>query len=207
MEWSDANKLANSLLEKLKPGCLRIEVVGSVKRHDRDECGDIEILCIVDPKAPRPEFGFKEVFKNGLEKVIRRLEQDGILGTPVVKKKADGDKLKRRSILKRNSIGQFGEFCLELFIVRPETWAIQNVIRTGPRMFSHAFVSPKGMTLYDVGSGKNFHGLLPKEYQYVSGETIIKRGEQILDLKEERDAIELLGLGYIEPRDRWRYVK
>lgn len=193
MKYADALSLATEYLEWLRDCCLRIEIVGSVKCNDKDEVHDIEIMLIADPSAPRPEFGQKAVYKNKLEQRLAQLVREGVLRE--ARKKANGDRLKRFAIVEHSGIE---DFCLELFIVRAETWGIQNVIRTGPSEFSRLFVTNKAQ-----------RGLLPDNYQYIKGETVIVRrtsGEPI-PLPEERDAIALLGLGWIAPADRRKYME
>jgi len=192
MKYAEALELATEFVEWLRDCCLRIEIVGSVKRGDKDEVHDIEILLIADPAAPRPEFGQKVVYKNRLEQRLAQLVQEGVLRE--ARKKANGDKLKRFAIVE-HSTGE--DFCIELFIVRPETWGIQNVIRTGPGEFSQLFVT-----------NKSSRGLLPDKYQYVRGETIIldRSSGAAIPLPEEEDAIALLGFGWVAPADRKKYI-
>ena len=192
MKLAEAVDLAGEYVEWLRDCCLRIEVVGSVKRGDKAEMHDIEILLIADPTAPRPEFGQKVIYKNRLEERLAQLVCEGLLGE--AQKKANGDKLKRFSIMEHSMEGE--EFCLELFIVRHDTWGIQNVIRTGPLEFSKRFVTNRAHM-----------GLLPDNLQYIKGETrIIDRGTQVnLYLPEEADALAILELGWIEPGQRYKY--
>jgi hypothetical protein len=49
-------------------------------------------------------------------------------------------------------------------------------------------------------------GFLPDDLQYIRGETVIKRGEETLILPEERDAIEILGHGWIPPNERRKWA-
>ena len=157
MQYGIAKELSEKLLNALLPGCVRAEVVGSVKRADKLDVHDIEILCIANPKAPRILFGQKDRFKNLLESTLAYMQANRLIGLP----KLNGDRLKKFPIL----IGcteEVNPFYLELYIVQPETWAIQNVIRTGPSEFSHHFVT-------NVAHG----GLLPNCYSYMKGETRI----------------------------------
>ena len=192
MKWEAAFELAMKLKVALAEGCERLEIVGSVKRHDKDDCGDIEILCIPDPGRPIPRFGDKVIFRNALEKTVVKMQEVGLIGKP----KLNGDKLKKFPIL---NTGEINPFYLELYIVKRDTWAIQNVIRTGPSEFSHRFVTNKSQG-----------GLLPNDYKYIAGETKIQcktqAGYVTLTLQEEEDAIALLGRGWIEPKDRKLYI-
>ena len=202
MNYREALDLATRYMEILRPASDRIEIVGSVKRADKLECHDIEILLIPKPGYPRPEFGCKTIYKSHLESILARLQATGKLREPL--KKANGPKYKKFAIVEYS---QLNDFCLDLFIVNPETWGIQNVIRTGPSLFSHSFVTNQNLTFTDHETGRRYKGLLPNEYQYIRGETKILLGENVLSLPEERDAISLLGYGWIEPRERRKYIR
>lgn len=194
MICSEAKDLAEKLARIAINGCHRLEIVGSVKRADKAEVHDIEFLVIADEKTPRPEFGQKVVHRTMLDKVMYELCQDKVL------KFLEGkDKLRKYEILGVRTVNPFK---LELYIVRPETWGIQNVIRTGPSLFSHRFVTNKSATCYVRETGQTWKGLLPDEYKYIRGETRITRGEETLSLPEEADALALLGMGWIAPEDR-----
>lgn len=194
MIYGEAKELAERLADMISPGCHRLEIVGSVKRVDKAECHDIEFLVIANEKTPRPEFGQKVIHKTMLDKVLYELCQQGVL--KFVKGK---DRLKQYEIVEAGTVNPFH---LELWIVKPETWGVQNVIRTGPSLFSHRFVTNKSATCFVRETGRSWSGLLPDQYTYVRGETKIMHRETVLSLPEEADAIGLLGMGWIEPKDR-----
>lgn len=186
MNYKLALAYAHDLAHKVRPGCLRLEIVGSVKRGDQVEVHDIEFLVIPNLKTPRPYFGQKNPPLTMLDKVLQDLVNDGALW-PV----KGGEKFKQYII---QGVESLNPFHLEIYIVRPETWGIQNVIRTGPQKFSRRFVT-----------NKEFGGLLPDIYRYIRGETRIVKGGTTLELPEEKDAIALLGLGWIEPWNRRKF--
>lgn len=195
MKYQEAKDLAQRYAELVKQGCHRLEIVGSVKRADKAECHDIEFLVIADDRTPRPEFGQKVLHKTMLDKVLYDLCQGGAL-QPI---KTGGEKFKQYGIVEAKTVNPF---CLDIFIVRPETWGIQNVIRTGPSLFSHRFVTNQSMSFYDRETGRRFNGLLPDQYEYVRGETRILCGGVALSLPEETNALSVLGLGWIPPVER-----
>lgn len=194
MIYTEAKTLAEKLARIVITGCHRLEIVGSVKRADKAEVHDIEFLVIANEKTPRPEFGQKVLHKTMLDKVLYEMCQQGLL--KFVKGK---DRLKQYEIVEAGTVNPFH---VELWIVRPETWGIQNVIRTGPSLFSHRFVTNKSATCFVRETRKTWKGLLPDQYTYVRGETKIMQGETVLSLPEEADALALLGMGWIEPKDR-----
>lgn len=204
MDIVKAMEEAEAFKNLFAPACKRIEIVGSVKRRDKLEVHDIEILMILDGQKPRLEFGMKPeaVQPTMLDQYIFEMKQGGILREPV--RKANGERYKKFAIV---SASQLNDFCLDLFIVNEQTWGIQNVIRTGPSLFSHAFVTNQEMVFTDHQSGRRFYGLLPTKYEYLKGKTAIWDYEEVLALPEERDALALLGRGWVEPKDRIKLVR
>lgn len=193
MEFSKAKSLAEQYMNFIAPGCARVEIVGSVKRGDSANVHDIEILCIDAQKPMRIEFGMKRIMervvpKTRLGTILDDLCQDGLL-----KLVMGGEKLRKYEILEVPTMTTVytNPFHLEIYIVRQETWGIQNVIRTGPKEFSHMFVM-----------NRKFGGLLPDDLEYVRGETKILSGGAALNLPEERDALALIGYGWVEPGKR-----
>jgi DNA polymerase/3'-5' exonuclease PolX len=82
---------------------------------------------------------------------------------------------------------------LDLFIVRPETWGIQFTLRTGCAEFSQRCVTSRSVAGF---------GFLPEDCKYIVGETRIERNGVTVPLLEEKDFFDLLGLGWVEPRER-----
>lgn len=207
MKHQKALELALKFQQLLSPACIRTEIVGSVKRNDKPEVHDIEILIIPRNERPVPEFGKPaQIFKTKLDKVLSDLEYEGLLRQAADKK--DGDRYKKRAIC---GAGELDEFTLDLFIVTQATWGLQNVIRTGPSLFSHRFVTNRKFGFWDEKSQKRYTGFLPNDLAYVTAKNSpdklshIKRGKEILSLPEEKDAIELLGFGWIPPGERSRW--
>lgn len=213
MEYKQAYALTQKFLEILRPVAVRIETVGSVKRADNKALTqgvhDIEFLLIQDPSRIPPVFGGGlDQPKNKLERLIAEMKADGLITDP--SRKANGEKYKKFSI---TGLQELNEFHLELFIVTERTWAIQNVIRTGPSAFSQRFVTNESEVCYHQATGRKYKGLLPDYYQYIKGETEIRvrNTGEVLVLHEEADAIRLLGLResenyWIPPEDRWKYT-
>lgn len=200
MLYEQALSLANKYRELLSPGSTRIEIVGSVKRGDQLDVKDIEFLIIPDERRAPLKFGHK-IPPINFYRVIGELEAEGLLQF-----KMGASKQRKYAITEVNTINPF---ILELWIVREETWGIQNVIRTGPALFSHAYVTNRNLTFYDEKSKHEYHGLLPEELEYLKGETMIRpRGGSVpILLPEERDALAVIGYGWVEPKDRRRLVR
>ncbi len=192
-----AQQITSKLFDIFAPVCERLEVVGGVKREKKD-VHDVEFLMILKEGRPLPEFGKpKNIYQTHLDQLLADMEYEGILRQASDKK--DGARYKKRALI---GTGELNEFCVDLFIVTEKTWGIQNVIRTGPALFSHRFVTNRDKKFYSYELKREFYGFLPNDLEYVRGETVIERGGVVLDLPSEKDVIELLGVGWIPWTER-----
>ena len=168
--------IARMLVEAMAPGCERIEIAGSIRRQ-QDLVGDIEIVAI--PKMRLDLFGQPDGLL--LDDCLYDLMWMGPLGKP----KKNGKKYKQFEIAGWDGLH------LDLFLVTPETWGVQLAIRTGPRSFSKAIVTPC-----------KYAGLL-RDGLAVRRGRVWDKGRP-LDTPEERDFLELAG-GWVElqERDDW----
>lgn len=79
---------------------------------------------------------------------------------------------------------------LDLFIViEPAQWGVIFTIRTGPADFSHKLVTLK-----------SFGGYLPGDCKVHDGG--VYRGGALIPMPDEKDFLEFVGLGWIEPEAR-----
>ena len=203
MKHDHALKVGNFLVNKMQPGCERIEIAGSIRRGKAD-VKDIEIVAIPILKPPRPEFG-KPIDKTPLDRQLRWLERDGVL-----KRVKGGDKFKQFEI---GRLAEFGidqplnPFKLDLFLVTPHSQlGVDLVIRTGPSDFSQWMVTQKSKG-----------GALPDGY-FVRHNVVWAEGTDVpnkagdvvkmmtpdnhIEMPEEADWFAFCGLGLIEPGKR-----
>jgi DNA polymerase/3'-5' exonuclease PolX len=185
MKYSLVKQIAEHLVLNLAESCLRIEPAGSFLRK-KAECGDLEILCIPRPGAPRPEFGTTRIYASWIDQALHRLECEGFLG----RREKDGPKYKKIHIITdRYGIACLNVFALDLFIVRPETWGVQKMIRTGPAEFSRSMVTP-------VSSG----GLMPDGLKI--GDGLLWEGENVIPTPEEADLFKAFNMRWLDPEKR-----
>lgn len=119
--YATAKKVADAVLELLKPYCTRIEIAGSIRRMNA-MCGDIEIVCIPNPDL-RKEFAtvvdqWAKLTGDALEgKAMKRMvyyEDDEIKGIQVQ---------------------------LDLFTATVDNWGYIYAIRTGSADYSHKILA------------------------------------------------------------------
>lgn len=196
MIYAEALKVAERLLELFQPVCERIEIKGSLARLNPD-VKDIDLLIVPDLTQlplPRAEFGkpVPTIYKTKLDQLLGQMVDDGL-----IQFEKNGDRLKRFRV--REPF-----ISVELYaVLAPETWGVKSVIRTGPKDFSHWVVTRRriGGALpdgYRVQNGAVWKGV--KEVKDLTGETPI-------GFESEKDFLNFLGLGWVEPQDRvakWR---
>lgn len=203
MKHDVAFKVAEALVDHLRPVCRRIEIKGSIARL-KAEPGDIEILAVPDPSpVPRakPEFGkpIPRSYNTLLDKMIDQMRLDR-----AIEVYGDGDRQKKFWL-------NYAGIKVDLFIcIPPSDWGVQAVIRTGPKEFGHWCVT-----------NRKYGGALPDAYfvkhQVVWIKNEIDKSEvpenqdkaiplltptNHLSMPEEIDFLNLLELGWIEPKDR-----
>lgn len=175
MKLQQARELAERWVDCLAPQCERIEIAGGVRRG-KPEPHDIEIVCIPRTDTEQDMFGDIIGDKSCLEALI-----NGMIGAGMCEAIKNGPKYKQLALPQGIN--------LDLFIVHPETWAVQFVIRTGPKEFGHWCVKKR-----------KYGGALPSNLRVKDG--LVWSHGKPLPLKEERDFLDLLGLGWVEPKDR-----
>lgn len=198
MKHADALKIAQGLVERLRPGCTRIEIAGSVRRGKAD-VKDIEIVAIPDLTPlppPRPMFGQPrpQWHKTALDKLVFELCLEGWMRPNMA-----GPKYKKLKI-DLTHFGMKDEFVLlDLFLVTPPAeWGVQMVIRTGPAEFSHWVVT----RVRNGGAMKNTHRVQDGAVWLGDREEKNPDPSTKLSMPEEIDFLKFLGLDWIEPGER-----
>ena len=124
---SEAEDIGRELLELLRPGCIRLEVAGSLRRRS-PEVWDIELVAV-----PR-----NSPFDELAPAVARGFANHLLAPGPPSKNMSrapDGDRYKRLTHIPSGCQ-------VDLFIVRPPAdWGVIYTIRTGPANFSHHIVT------------------------------------------------------------------
>lgn len=194
MNYTLAKYIAEYLVGELSEHCLPgyCQVAGGVRREKAD-VHDLEVICVSGPGAPRPEFGQKRIFASHLDAALFRLEYNERLG----RREKDGEKYKKIVIPTENyGIVYASPFYLDLFIVRPETWGVQFVIRTGPAEFSKKCVT-----------ARSWGGWLPDFMKVEDGLLWDMRDKSTIPTPKEVDFFYAIGLPWIEPGERQHYLE
>jgi DNA polymerase/3'-5' exonuclease PolX len=178
MSLAKATGIANLAMESLRPGCVRVEVAGSIRRRQVD-VGDIEIVAI-------PRFRMQSLDLFGERKVKVSELEEALAGTDwqIVK---GADKFKQ--LIFR------GQYKIDLYI-QPDvgTWGVNLALRTGSRDFSKWLVTPRAKG-----------GALP-DNMYVKDAKLWRQdqwgGGYWRETPEEEDFFREIGLGWFEPEER-----
>lgn len=178
-----AQKIADAIVEHLRPGCERIEIAGSIRRR-KPEVGDIEIIYI--PRistAPDPADFFATATINHAEHVIDLMQRAGTLAKrPNVNGGTSwGSKIKL-ALHVESGIG------VDLFATNRLCWFNYLVCRTGPAEFNTRIATlaqERGWKWHPFNAG--FERLSDGEWFKVAS---------------ERDVFDFLGLSYLDPWER-----
>lgn len=178
MKIEHARIIASDCVRQLRPYCDQIAICGSIRR-EKPEVGDIELLVIpnVMPQKDLFDKTSKEVRNPGFGKTVRRWKK--IKGDP------DNGKYTQRLIeLDYPSIRE-KEINLDIFIVTPENWGNQLLIRTGSADYSTSIMQHLNtLEGYEHRDG----------YLYING--VIK------PVYTEEEFYKLLGMEYVHPHLR-----
>jgi len=168
---AQAQRLADEIVQFLKPYCERIEIGGSIRR-EKAEVGDIEIVCI--PKLIEQH----DLFDN-VTKVTRPI--DGVMSNSLFTQFRVNGALFKSFMYKGMQV--------DLFLTTPEQWGYIFALRTGPREFNMKMVKQK-----------RYGGYLPAYITLKDGE--VRIGGKAIPVYTEHEFFELLGIEYLEPKDR-----
>lgn len=113
--YAEAYEIALSVLEELKPHCIRIEIAGSLRRK-KDDCGDVEIAAIPKPYSTG-------LLESGIATIVNKWKK--------VKGELEFGKTKYTQRILPEGIK------LDLFIANEENWGLIFAMRTGPAEYSH----------------------------------------------------------------------
>ncbi len=192
MEYKLAKKIAENLVERMRPACSRIEIAGSIRR-EKPEVKDIEIVATPILKAPRPVFGQLATFNTPLNALLFEMLNRHELA-PIKGK----DKYRKFHVFP--DFDDLNPIALDLFLVTPPAqWGVLMVIRTGPNKLDNNF-SQWMVTQKSKG------GALPDEYIVADGVVGLRSQDDKrvgeIETPEEIDFFKLCGMDYIEPNLR-----
>jgi DNA polymerase/3'-5' exonuclease PolX len=183
-----AERLAALLVERLAPGCARIEVAGSIRRR-KATANDIELVCI--PK--RDPANRLDLLLNVLlathDRPIFRSRRDLLtaMGRPV----DTGPDVRRWGERYRRfylwSCDRYGVVAVDLFLATLDNWGAILAIRTGPDAFSKALVT---------------HIKYQTPYRQVNGVLVRQVSGEVVPVREEKEYFRLAGVPWIAPEQR-----
>lgn len=177
-----AARVAAELEAVLEPACLRILVVGSLRRR-RPAVGDLELLYIPRLEA-RPDpgdlFG-RPVWVNQADEVIARLEAAGTLER---RRNVKGSEMfgEKNKLMRHRETG----LPVDLFTATADNWANYLVCRTGPAESNTRIAmaaQARGWEWNPYGPG-------------------FSRGMEVVAMPTEQRVFEFVGLPYREPSER-----
>lgn len=183
-----AFRLANELIEELRPACERIEIAGSIRRQV-PMVKDIELVAC--PKRFTDLLG--EPAGSKLDPVLQALMVDGRVA-PI----KNGQRYKQ--LLLR--IDGDATIKVDLFLVSAEAWGPALAIRTGPAEFSRRLVINRchGGLLADGLTMADGYRLWRGRVVHEGGE--LEQTGTLVPCADEREFFEKHAGGWREPEDR-----
>lgn len=121
--YRQAIKVAEELLEHLKPSCERIEIVGSLRRR-KSHVNDVDVIAI-------PSFSMSEaetLFGDPVQQNLLDIRISDLCPGNGFTLQTNGPKIKR--LLKR---GKGESIPIDIYIANDSTWWTLKLIRTGSR--------------------------------------------------------------------------
>lgn len=213
MRYDRAMPIAERLVEELSCACLRIEIKGSLSRHETD-VGDIEIVAIpkYEPTGQTELFSGPAQMRNLLHSRISGLGEDRLLPIkPGKTRLADGsweldDKWRAKALTDARYFRLWlprEEVLLDLFMATRQTWGAIATIRTGKAGFSQRLVTAwtKKSKGGHVHRGRVYRPWKIGQVVDLRTPAGVPLGDP-LDTPEERDFFRVLGIDWVEPRDR-----
>lgn len=182
-----ARHIADQILDRFAPACLRIEVVGSIRRAE-PVIGDIELIAI--PATDRPVFGANPDKWNWtrVDHLLAELDSAGKIDIVA----GNNHRGPERKMVRFMVIGSKNNlYQVELWLQpSPSTYGMNKMFRTGDRYFAQWMItsSEKG-------------GALPPGWW--SDDAILHDADgNVVATPEEEDVFTALGLPFVEPQDR-----
>lgn len=181
LKYQEAKTIADNLVALLAPHCERIEIAGSLRRL-KPEVGDIEIVCISKTEKFQDDlFGGGDEMLSLLHFLKFKFEAE-----------TGAKKIKGKEKYFKFALPQ--DIDLDLFVVTPPAqWGVIYTIRTGPAEFNPWCVTNVP------------NGLLPYGHKVKDGGVYLVNEDSedtLIPMPEERDFLNFIGLGWIEPKDR-----
>lgn len=186
---AEAARVAEQLLTVLSLGCDRATIAGSIRRR-RPDVGDIEIVAVPrvhTERIPEGLFGERDLLVNELDVVLDTLLMDGTLAS-------HPDDPKRGPKYSKHIHAASG-IQVDLFSTTADRFGVALLIRTGPKDYSHRFVTLIRSRGFHVGGGMALHrGPLACADRIAPCEAI--------PTPEEEDVYRTVGLTWLDPEDR-----
>lgn len=193
----EMRNLADELVQLLSPGCVRIQVAGSILRQ-KPEPKDIEVVCISSTGV----YTMRDLFGSVIETIpVNHLNDEIAISMPGkwdfdTETPRNGEHYKRLHHLATG-------ICADVFITDARKWGYTLAVRTGPGEFSTALVT-RAHHLRMFFSQCLLHNHPPARDG--KGKVLAcpmgDRCPQIIETPEESDVFAALQLRHIPPQQR-----
>jgi len=183
--WADANQAAIALVNLLDPGCVRIEIAGSLRRR-KPEVHDIEIVAIpkVGTVSGADLWGTEEPINWLDDRVGSAIAARWLMPRAVTEHRSDGTTRVGTRMGSAYKALEYGGLPVDLFITDADRWGCIFALRTGPGDWNTRLVTDCKRYFRSVAGGRVLHFGKP------------------VPTPEEEDFFRALGVAWLDPWDR-----
>jgi DNA polymerase/3'-5' exonuclease PolX len=206
MKLSRADQIAERLVREMRPYCERIEIAGSVRRR-KVEVKDIEIVAVPKWDVPPVEeqvrllFGSPPRSANANTLHFWAMKLAGVRWIKPGTSQIVAWTPRPEGKYWRGLVPTSGDdpIKLDLFLAEPENFGLIYLIRTGAAEFSAAILGhAKNRTSYQTE--KSYYEDRPELKGKPEGGWLVEKATgRRIEVRDERDVFELLGLQFVEP--------
>lgn len=172
-----AQRIAQAIQWKLKPHCLRCEIVGSTRR-EKEEVGDIEIVVL--PHTLK-------VARDLLAEAAPERTSGFIQACNSIGHRKAGDPEKGKLIKYIHRTGGGPPIQVEIYVADTMNYGYIKMLRTGPADFSHRMFG------IEIKKMKHF---------CKGGHIYCERSGRRIPVPNEENVFKIIGINYIEPQFR-----
>lgn len=190
MNYNEAKQLADSLIDRFRPACERIEISGELRRMEK-EVGEINLLAL-----PRTKILLETAEVSGyqyIEQILTDMATGGLIAIEKAAKTAGLAELKSKGVQTSKRCWLAGwAISVQLYLVLPPaTWGVRHVFGTGTDEYRHWIMKRK-----------KYGGALPDHCRVKDGAVWNRETGEKYDTPEEIDFFRLCRLEWTAPEAR-----
>lgn len=189
MNLKNAEVIATKLRDRLSPFCIKIEILGSIRRK-KEQVGDIDILCIPKTEIEQVEVAPSTLFEDAQYKPVSVRSKGfcSILDEMefITGKSNEAKAMNRKLWLDPGEQEEYnqGFIKVQVFTTTAYSWGYMSIIRTGSDKFNMRMLK----RMKDLG--------------YRAQEGNIWWGKRLIEVRTEEELFKKMHMEYVVPENR-----